>query len=419
MALNPLTLLFLSFRSQASTSSHRSFLTQSNRVGSFQVHSIGGEQQDSQLVEFMDSDPTPTHQNSQEDNLAGAEFSDEDFDDLPLDELDGIILQESNTAQSKSSHRDTTRNSSTMKGTIRSQTAQVKPRALSDSGTFKGSSHSTSTTVKRDHQGLIREASGLLKTPTSKPFLSSTVSEPSHKLQFASNEESDFVDEVIDCFFQEDEDGAAKPERTRGMRPFPSEEQASKTDVSVSSLFNKSAKTDTPQGKTVNVTTAEPNRVSSQSDSDVPAVTLTSAPFTYLCLLEKLMRKLQPHTVEIQVKAFIVTLLGKLSSSNGVWSVCATISDGTGYLDVELSNEVLTGLLGFSVTEKTALKRDPARRGELDSGMKRCQEQLVDMCCIMTIVVKPNKGGAVVAKVAPVSERVFQELGQRVKHERK
>lgn len=415
MTLNPLIRLVLSFRSQASTSSHRSFLTQSTTVGSVQVHSIGDEQQDFEPVEVVHSDPTPTHQNSQENNLAGAEFSEEDFDDLPLDELDSIILQESNTAQSKSSHTDTTRNSSSIKGTIKSQTSQVKPRALSNSGTFKGSGHSTSTTVKRDHQGLIREASGLLKTATSKPFPSSTVSEPSHELRFASNE-SDFMD---DCFFQEDEDGAVKPERARGMTPFPSEEQTNKKDVSGFSLFNKSTKTNTLQGKTDNVSTAEPNRVSSQSDSNVLAVTLTSAPFTYLCLLEKLMRKPQPHPIEIQVKAFIVTLLGKLSSSNGVWSVSATISDGTGYLDVELSNEVLTGLLGFSVTEKNALKRDPARRGELDSGMKRCQEQLVDMCCIMTIVVKPNKGGAVVAKAEPVSERVFQELGHRVKDERK
>ncbi len=94
------------------------------------------------------------------------------------------------------------------------------------------------------------------------------------------------------------------------------------------------------------------------------------------------------RTTEILVKAFIVTLLGKLSSNTGLWRICATISDGTGYMDVELSNEVLTGLLGFSVAEKGALKRDPARKGELDTGMKRCQEELVDMCCIMTVEIE-------------------------------
>lgn len=111
--------------------------------------------------------------------------------------------------------------------------------------------------------------------------------------------------------------------------------------------------------------------------------------------------------------------MGKLSSNSGLWSVCATISDGTGYLDVELSNEVLTGLLGFSVAEKGALKRDPARRGELDTGMRRCQEGLVDMCCVMTIVVEAGGRKAVVTKADPVSEKVVQELEQRVRERRK
>lgn len=411
MTLSLFILLVLSFRSEASTSSHRSGLTQSNRVGSVEVHSSGGKQPDSKLVELIHSDPV--HQNRQEDNLLRDEFTDGDFDDLPLDELDSIILQESITTHSDS--KDTTRNSSSTKGTIKPQTAQFEPRALSDSGTFKGSGHSRSTTEKTDHQGPIREASGLLKSATSKPFLS----EPSHKLQFVSNEENDFVDESMDCYFQEVEDSAALPGGIGGTALFPPKEQSNKTDVSGSRLVSKLTKTNTPQRKTHNVTSAEPNGPSLQSDSNTLAVTLTSAPFTYLRLLEELMVKPQPHTIEIQVKAFIVTLLGKLSSSNGVWRVSATISDGTGYLDVELSNEVLTRLLGFSVSEKASLKRDPTRRGELDTGMRRCQEQLVDMCCIMTIIVKPDKGGAVVATAEPVSERVFQELEQRVKDGRK
>ncbi|XP_017269156.1 recQ-mediated genome instability protein 1 [Kryptolebias marmoratus] len=407
----------VSSRGEASTSSHRSGLTQSSRVGSVRVHPSLGEQQDSALDEFMHSDTIL--QNSQEDKQAGDEFPDEDFDDLPLDELDSVIFQGSITTHPDSSHRDTTGNSSTLIGTVKPQTALFEPRALSDSGTVKGSGHSRSNIETRDHRGPIRDTSGLLETATSKPFLSSAVSKPSHELQCVTNEESDFMDEDMDCFFQEVEDGAAQPKRTGGTALLSSEERSNKTDVPGSSLFSKSTKIDIRQGKADNATVAEPNRVSSQSDSNVPAVTMTSAPFTYLCLLGGLMCKPQPHAIEFQVKAFIVTLLGKLSSSNGVWSVRATISDGTGYLDVELSDPVLTHLLGFSVAEKAALKRDPARRGELDSGMRRCQEQLVDMCCVMTIAVKPDIGGAVVAKAEPVSERVFQELEQRVKDGRK
>uniref|UniRef100_A0A8C6TA52 RecQ-mediated genome instability protein 1 n=1 Tax=Neogobius melanostomus TaxID=47308 RepID=A0A8C6TA52_9GOBI len=141
-------------------------------------------------------------------------------------------------------------------------------------------------------------------------------------------------------------------------------------------------------------------------------VTLASPPFTYICLLDDVARTGQR---EILVKAFIVTLLGKLSSSNGFWQVSATVSDGTGYLDVELSDGVLKGLLGFSVAEKAALKRDPARKGELEAGMRRCQEGLVDMCCLMSISVDAGAGKAVVTKAEPVKERDLQALEARVK----
>uniref|UniRef100_G3NXN3 RecQ-mediated genome instability protein 1 n=1 Tax=Gasterosteus aculeatus TaxID=69293 RepID=G3NXN3_GASAC len=174
-----------------------------------------------------------------------------------------------------------------------------------------------------------------------------------------------------------------------------------------------------PRGQNRNPDGAESVQMGRQSDSSVPALTLTSPPFTYLCLLEEMTSKPQPHTREIRVKAFIVTLVGKLSGNNGLWRIRATISDGTGYLDVELSDGVLTGLLGFSVAGKASLKRDPARRGELDGGMRRCQEELVDMCCVMTIAFEPDGGRAVVTRAEPVSEKVFQELQQRLKDDRK
>uniref|UniRef100_A0A1A7WJR4 RMI1, RecQ mediated genome instability 1, homolog n=1 Tax=Iconisemion striatum TaxID=60296 RepID=A0A1A7WJR4_9TELE len=359
----------VSSRSEMSTPPHRSRLTQRVQVPP------SSEQRDSDAI----------HHNRPEDNLAGDEFPDGDFDDLPLDELDGIILQENVASSKDSSHRNTLQNENTssrntggLKGVSQPKTAQFEPHASSGSGTHEGSGL-RSTAQKRDHQGRFRETSH-----TSKPFEFSAASEPSHDLQLVTNDESSFMDEDMDRLFQEDGDG--------GNAPLAVEEEPRRDEGSITGISGSSTKTvsNTP-----------------------PEVTLTSTPFTYLCLLEDLMSKPHPQTIKIHVKAFIVTLLGKLSSSNGVWSISATISDGTGYLDVELSNQVLTDLLGFSVAEKTTLKRDPARRRELDSGMRRCQEQLVDMCCIMTIVMEPERGRAVVAKAEPVSERVFQELEQR------
>ncbi|XP_077416918.1 recQ-mediated genome instability protein 1 isoform X2 [Vanacampus margaritifer] len=139
-------------------------------------------------------------------------------------------------------------------------------------------------------------------------------------------------------------------------------------------------------------------------------ITLTSPPFTYLCLLDEI-----PAPTCITIKAFIVTLLGKLSASDGLWRIRATLSDGSGYLDAELSDRVLTGLLGFTVAEKGAMRRDPARRSQLDDGMRRCQEKLVDMCCLMTVEVGGGGRGAVVTQAEPVTEGVCRELEHRVR----
>uniref|UniRef100_A0A3Q0RCP8 RecQ-mediated genome instability protein 1 n=1 Tax=Amphilophus citrinellus TaxID=61819 RepID=A0A3Q0RCP8_AMPCI len=203
----------------------------------------------------------------------------------------------------------------------------------------------------------------------------------------------------MDCILEKAETSG----KTRGPNDVPVQQEPSRDRESI----------------TYKSETGRSSKKDAQSGSTLSPVTLTSPPFTYLHLLENLMSKPLLQTIEIHVKAFIVTLLGKLSSSNGVWSVSATISDGTGYLDVELSNEVLTGLLGFSVAEKGALKRDPSRRGELDAGMRRCQEELVDMCCIMTVIVQPEGRKAVVTKADPVSEKILQELEQRVRDRRK
>lgn len=403
-----------SSRSEASELSYRSGFNQSNRGGLVQGHRYGNEQE------------IPDH------NMADEDFPDEDFDDLPLDELDSVIFQESPNvvAQSDSSHRNTPHNNNnnnritgSPNRATKAQTAQFEQHTLDGSGSRLGSSNSRSTTQKRDYQGCAKGA-------TVKSCNLAAASGPTHELEVVTNDESDFMDEDMDCLMAEVETGMPNQ---LPVQQGPSRDRERATNKTVTSISNcrlagdssaSSIKTK-PAFESSHMTPQRQNYTSNSAVSDrpscssVPAVTLTSPPFTYLCLLEETMSKPHPRTTEIRVKAFIVTLLGKLSSNSGLWSVCATISDGTGYLDVELSNEVLTGLLGFSVAEKGALKRDPARRGELDTGMRRCQEGLVDMCCVMTIVVEAGGRKAVVTKADPVSEKVVQELEQRVRERRK
>ncbi|KAL6114086.1 rmi1 [Pungitius sinensis] len=410
-------------RNEASAGSYRSGSAQSTRGGPVQGQSPGSEQEDPDLS---------IQRQVFDHNMPLDDFPDEDFDNLPLDELDSAIFQQSNNVatQSVSSHRITPQSSDRITGNpnrvTEAHTAQFEQHSLSDSGSRLGSSNSRSTTQKRD---------GCTKEAAEPAFSPAPAVQPSHGLGVAAIDESDFMDDEMDCFLAEVETGWAGDSNQFSVPQGPSRDRESfshKTDTPGSShtLTSNSSRSatgrfpfessrNTPQGQNSDPDGAESVQIGRESDSSVPALTLTSPPFTYLCLLEEMTSKPQPHTPEIRVKAFIVTLVGKLSSNNGLWRIAATISDGTGYLDVELSDRVLTSLLGFSVAEKVSLKRDPARRGELDSGMRRCQEGLVDMCCVMTIAFEPDGRKAVVTQAAPVNEKMFQELEQRLKDDRK
>ncbi|TRY99423.1 hypothetical protein DNTS_022982 [Danionella cerebrum] len=125
-----------------------------------------------------------------------------------------------------------------------------------------------------------------------------------------------------------------------------------------------------------------------------------------------------PKSVQmLRLQAFIVTLVGNLRSLGGTWKLGATVSDGSGYLDVDLSNGLLTDLIGFSATEALVLRKDPVRRGEVDAGIKHCQRELVDMCCMMSVRVDPS-GRGVVLSASPLSDGDCLEMEKRVKERR-
>lgn len=389
----------------------RSGLTQSTRDGSVHNHHLSYEQEHSDLL------ASDHMQEIQDYNMDDEDFPDEDFDNLPLDEWDTVISQESTTAADRRSVPQNNRVTRNPNRATKPQTARSEQKTLTSYLSQLGSRNSPADTQRR--------VTGQLPSAASSAF-SPAALEPPGQSELVTQDEGDFMDEDMDCLLGEVQTETTRESNQLPVQPGPSAERDSttkKTDITSSSerLTGDSSRSVTPQRH--NYTSSTADRLAAnkdpQSHSSAPAVTLTSTPFTYLCLLKEMMSKPDFHTTEIHLKAFIVTLLGKLSSRNGLWCVCAMISDGTGYLDVELSDEVLTGLLGFSVAEKGILKRDPVRRGELDTGMRRCLEELVDMCCVMTVVVEPEGGKAVVTKAEPVSEKVLQELEQRVKDRKK
>ncbi|XP_029473215.1 recQ-mediated genome instability protein 1 [Rhinatrema bivittatum] len=138
---------------------------------------------------------------------------------------------------------------------------------------------------------------------------------------------------------------------------------------------------------------------------------LDSPPFTYLSVL--LARNI--NTVKtVQIKSFIVTLNGNLSNSSGFWSIKAKISDGTAYLDVDFKDEVLTKLIGFSVSDMKRLKKDPNQHQQLTAGLQKCQRELIDLCCLMTITFNPSHSSATVLSLQDVNMEVAEDLKKRL-----
>ncbi|XP_019064320.1 recQ-mediated genome instability protein 1 [Fukomys damarensis] len=150
----------------------------------------------------------------------------------------------------------------------------------------------------------------------------------------------------------------------------------------------------------------------SESSTDLSIGTnLYSPPFTYLSVL--MASKLKEVTT-VKVKAFIVTLTGNLSSSGGIWSITAKISDGTAYLDVDFVDEILTSLIGFSVLEMKQLKKDPPKYQKFLEGLQKCQRDLIDLCCLMTVSFNPSLCKALVLALQDVNMQHLESLRKRL-----
>ncbi|XP_067839246.1 recQ-mediated genome instability protein 1 [Heptranchias perlo] len=146
-------------------------------------------------------------------------------------------------------------------------------------------------------------------------------------------------------------------------------------------------------------------------NSNNGSVELNSPPFTYLNIL--LDKKPDVITV-VKIKGFIVTLLDKLASNGGLWSIKARISDGTAYTDVELGDDILRSLIGFSVAEVRVSIKCPNQQQEVTAGLQKCQQELVDLCCLMTIEFNPSVTTARVLTLHEVSIEDLQDLERRV-----
>ena len=152
-------------------------------------------------------------------------------------------------------------------------------------------------------------------------------------------------------------------------------------------------------------------RLSENSTGLSITMDLYSPPFIYLSVL---MASKPKEVTTVKVKAFIVTLTGNLSSSGGIWSIRAKISDGTAYLDVDFVDEILTSLIGFSVSEMKQLKKDPCKYQKFLEGLQKCQRDLIDLCCLMTISFNPSLSKAMVLALQDVNMDHLENLKRRL-----
>lgn len=151
---------------------------------------------------------------------------------------------------------------------------------------------------------------------------------------------------------------------------------------------------------------------SSEDSTDLSiTMDLYSPPFIYLSVL---MASKPKKIITVKVKAFIVTLTGNLSSSGGIWSIAAKISDGTAYLDVDFVDEILTSLIGFSVLEMKKLKKEPVQYQKFMEGLQKCQRDLIDLCCLMTISFNPSLSKAMVLALEDVNVEHLENLKKRL-----
>lgn len=84
----------------------------------------------------------------------------------------------------------------------------------------------------------------------------------------------------------------------------------------------------------------------------------------------------------IKAKVSILTLIERLCSNNGShWSLACKISDSITTLDVDISNGVLTGLIGFSAEDSIAMRQrfraEPDVKEVFAEGLSQCQSKLI------------------------------------------
>ncbi|XP_059490951.1 recQ-mediated genome instability protein 1-like isoform X2 [Neocloeon triangulifer] len=111
-------------------------------------------------------------------------------------------------------------------------------------------------------------------------------------------------------------------------------------------------------------------------------IKVSTRPFIYLKQLQGKWRK------RATIKATIISLLKKLSTTNQRWSLTARITDSTAFLDVDFGNRILEKMMGIKCKDFLRSKLDRERKTKLVGALK---SKLIDCDCLMVLKFQDNK----------------------------
>ncbi|XP_029634765.1 recQ-mediated genome instability protein 1 isoform X1 [Octopus sinensis] len=135
-------------------------------------------------------------------------------------------------------------------------------------------------------------------------------------------------------------------------------------------------------------------------------------PFTYLFLLKAY--NLQAESIKFYIKGYISTLLSRMTRANGKWQLKCMLNDGTGTLPVELSDELLTEFIGFTVEESVKMNAasasDSSLKQKLHQGLQQCQVKIVNLYNIFEIEMNQNYSHPIVTKIHPITTEILNQL---------
>ncbi|XP_076233777.1 uncharacterized protein LOC143178808 [Calliopsis andreniformis] len=113
-----------------------------------------------------------------------------------------------------------------------------------------------------------------------------------------------------------------------------------------------------------------------------------------------------------------VEILGKLAKKDLRWILEATVTDGTGKIEVSFSNEVLENLLGFTVQEfslKKKLKKNPEIERELRMSFRNAEQKIKTLDAVLELELDVGKKPKVI-KITELTQEQKETVEKRLKH---